>query len=88
MDGVGTLVDIAVSGEGWLSTTTPGVQFAALWDMRKLDGLLFRLESEGRSRMLLSATVGVDGGVENVSVSGIGENTACISNAEANTITD
>ena len=35
--------------------------------MRKLDGLLCRLEREGR---ISSATIGVVGGVENMSVSG------------------
>ena len=59
----------------------PEVQSTVLCWMRSVEGLLLRLESEGRSRTLLSTKDGVDGGVENVSVSGIGEYTACMSKA-------
>ena len=85
--GVGTLVAID-SGDVWESTRTMSVaQSAGPWCIRSWDGLLLlRREREGWSRMLWSAPVGVDGGVENVSVlSGIGENTACMSRTEAKT---
>lgn len=46
--------------------------------MQRFEGLLPRRESEGRSKILRSATLGLDGGVENVSVSGPGERMLCI----------
>lgn len=68
VDGVCTFAVIDESGETWLTRTMSDFQFAGVCEIRRLDGRLFRLESDGRSKTLVSmAEVGVVGGVEKVS---------------------
>lgn len=56
----------AISGDCWGSSTMFGVQSEELCMMLRCDGRLVLRESEGR----ISGMFGVDGGVENVSLSG------------------
>ena len=58
------------SGDACGSRTIPEVQSAQVFEMRKFDGRLFFLDSDGLIR--ISAGIGVVGGVEKVSKSGDG----------------
>ena len=56
----------AISGDCWGSSTTFGVQSDELCMMLRCEGRLVLRDSDGR----ISGMFGVDGGVENVSLSG------------------
>ena len=57
---------LEISGDCCSSTTTLGFQSEELCMMWRVEGRLVRLEIEGR----ISGMFGVEGGVENVSLSG------------------
>lgn len=56
------------SGEACGSRTIPGVHSVLVFEMRRMDGRLFFLDSDDLNR--ISGGIGVEGGVENVSTSG------------------